>query len=96
MIPYPFSNTSYFSILFQEKFFQIPASEILTNNFLQQKMQMTMNKLCPPGRKLGQLAIVLKGEMGGERVFESAIAYTKSLNSTYTWAKLRMEKCRSL
>ncbi|XP_053799685.1 protection of telomeres protein 1 isoform X3 [Vidua chalybeata] len=35
-----------------EKFFQIPASEILTNNFLQQKMQMTMNTLCPPGRKL--------------------------------------------
>ncbi|XP_068045936.1 protection of telomeres protein 1 isoform X1 [Anomalospiza imberbis] len=38
-----------------EKFFQIPASEILTNNFLQQKMQMTMNTLCPPGRKLGEL-----------------------------------------
>ncbi|XP_041327493.1 protection of telomeres protein 1 isoform X1 [Pyrgilauda ruficollis] len=38
-----------------EKFFQIPASEILTNNFLQQKMQMTMNALCPPGRKLGDL-----------------------------------------
>ncbi|NXR34318.1 POTE1 protein, partial [Zosterops hypoxanthus] len=38
-----------------EKFFQIPASEILTNNFLQQKMQMTMNTLCPPGRKLGDL-----------------------------------------
>ncbi|XP_075002809.1 protection of telomeres protein 1 isoform X4 [Calonectris borealis] len=44
-----------------EKFFQIPASEILTNDFLQQKMQMTMNTLCPPGRKLGQLAIILKG-----------------------------------
>ncbi|XP_068787903.1 protection of telomeres protein 1 isoform X3 [Struthio camelus] len=38
-----------------EKFFQIPASEILTNNFLQQKMQMTMNTLCPPGRKLALL-----------------------------------------
>ncbi|NWX58285.1 POTE1 protein, partial [Promerops cafer] len=38
-----------------EKFFQIPASEILTNNFLQQKMQMTMNTLCPPGRKLVDL-----------------------------------------
>ncbi|KAM7056397.1 protection of telomeres protein 1 isoform 1-T4 [Acridotheres tristis] len=38
-----------------EKFFQIPASEILTSNFLQQKMQMTMNTLCPPGRKLGDL-----------------------------------------
>lgn len=38
-----------------EKFFQIPASEILTNNFLQEKMQMTMNILCPPGRKLGEL-----------------------------------------
>ncbi|KAM4901822.1 protection of telomeres protein 1 isoform 2-T6 [Sylvia borin] len=37
------------------KFFQIPASEILTSNFLQQKMQMTMNMLCPPGRKLGDL-----------------------------------------
>ncbi|XP_056337759.1 protection of telomeres protein 1 isoform X2 [Oenanthe melanoleuca] len=38
-----------------EKFFQIPASEILTNNYLQQKMHMTMNTLCPPGRKLGDL-----------------------------------------
>ncbi|XP_017673672.1 PREDICTED: protection of telomeres protein 1 isoform X2 [Lepidothrix coronata] len=38
-----------------EKFFQIPASEILTNSFLQEKMQMTMNMLCPPGRKLGDL-----------------------------------------
>ncbi|XP_075284228.1 protection of telomeres protein 1 isoform X1 [Opisthocomus hoazin] len=38
-----------------EKFFQIPASEILTNNFLQQKMQMTMNTLCPPERKLDDL-----------------------------------------
>ncbi|NWZ21510.1 POTE1 protein, partial [Asarcornis scutulata] len=38
-----------------EKFFQIPASEILSNNFLQQKMQMTMNTLCPPGRKLDDL-----------------------------------------
>ncbi|KAM6146508.1 protection of telomeres protein 1 isoform 2-T2 [Phoenicopterus ruber ruber] len=38
-----------------EKFFQIPASEILTNSFLQQKMQMTMNTLCPPGRKLDDL-----------------------------------------
>ncbi|XP_068258330.1 protection of telomeres protein 1 isoform X3 [Nyctibius grandis] len=38
-----------------EKFFQIPASKILTNNFLQQKMQMTMNTLCPPGRKLDDL-----------------------------------------
>uniref|UniRef100_A0A674GDP7 Protection of telomeres protein 1 n=1 Tax=Taeniopygia guttata TaxID=59729 RepID=A0A674GDP7_TAEGU len=43
-----------------EKFFQIPASEILTNNFLQEKMQMTMNTLCPPGRKLGQFAVILK------------------------------------
>ncbi|XP_074881074.1 protection of telomeres protein 1 [Buteo buteo] len=38
-----------------ENFFQIPASEILTNNSLQQKMQMTMNMLCPPGRKLDDL-----------------------------------------
>ncbi|NXU51075.1 POTE1 protein, partial [Turnix velox] len=38
-----------------ENFFQIPASEILTNNFLQEKMQMTMNALCPPGRKLDDL-----------------------------------------
>ncbi|XP_063252856.1 protection of telomeres protein 1 [Prinia subflava] len=38
-----------------EKFFQIPASEILTSNFLQEKMQMTMNTLCPPGRKFGDL-----------------------------------------
>ncbi|NWR14846.1 POTE1 protein, partial [Emberiza fucata] len=55
MVFYSSFNTSYSSVLFQEKFFQIPASEILTSNFLQQKMQMTMNALCPPGRKLGDL-----------------------------------------
>ncbi|NXM32719.1 POTE1 protein, partial [Oxyruncus cristatus] len=38
-----------------ENFFQIPASKILTSSFLQEKMQMTMNMLCPPGRKLGDL-----------------------------------------
>lgn len=69
MISYPSSNTSYFSVLFQEKFFHIPASEILTSNFLQQKMQMTMNTLCPPGRKLGQLAIILKGGREGKGSF---------------------------
>ncbi|KAM6304345.1 protection of telomeres protein 1 isoform 1-T3 [Podargus strigoides] len=42
-------------LLDYERFFQIPAAEILTNNFLQQKMQMTMNTLCPPGRKLDDL-----------------------------------------
>lgn len=62
MISYPSSNTSYFSVLFQEKFFKIPASEILSTDFLQQKMQMIMNTLCPPGGKLGQLADILKGE----------------------------------
>jgi len=63
------ANTSYFSVLFQEKFFQIPASEILTNNFLQQKMQMTMNTLCPPERKLGQLVTILKGGWEGKGSF---------------------------
>ncbi|XP_009870291.1 PREDICTED: protection of telomeres protein 1, partial [Apaloderma vittatum] len=38
-----------------EKFFQIPASEILTNDFLQQKMQIAMDMLCPSGRKLDDL-----------------------------------------
>lgn len=69
MISYASFNTSYFSVLFQEKFFQIPASEILTNSFLQQKMQMTMNTLCPPGRKLGQLAVILKGGWEGKGSF---------------------------
>lgn len=82
MISCPSSNASYFSVLFQENFFQIPASEILTNNSLQQKMQMTMNTLCPPGRKLGQIAIILKkkggGAGGGGSVFQSAIAHAKS------------------
>lgn len=67
MISCPSSNASYFSVLFQENFFQIPASEILTNNSLQQKMQMTMNTLCPPGRKLGQIAIIFKKKGGGGR-----------------------------
>lgn len=69
MISYPSFNASDISVLFQEKFFQIPASEIFTNNFLQQKMQMTMNTLCPPGRKLGQLAIILKGGWDGKGSF---------------------------
>ncbi|KAM6286306.1 protection of telomeres protein 1 isoform 2-T3 [Spheniscus humboldti] len=46
-----------------EKFFHIPASEILTSNFLQQKMQMTMNTLCPPGRKLGINVICIHMEV---------------------------------
>lgn len=69
MISYPSSKTSYFCVLFQEKFFQIPASEILTNNFLQQKMQMTMNMLCPPGRKLGQYDIILTGKWKRKEFF---------------------------
>ncbi|XP_051651611.1 protection of telomeres protein 1 isoform X2 [Manacus candei] len=55
-----------------EKFFQIPASEILTSSFLQEKMQMTMNMLCPPGRRLGQFAIIFKGRWGGKRRDPSA------------------------
>lgn len=78
MISYASFNTSYFSVLFQEKFFQIPASEILTNNFLQQKMQMTMNTLCPPGRKLGQLAVILKGGWEGKGSF-SLLFHMQSL-----------------
>ncbi|XP_054979629.1 protection of telomeres protein 1 isoform X2 [Sorex araneus] len=35
-----------------EKFFQIPASEILTSDDLQQSMDMIMDMFCPPGRKL--------------------------------------------
>lgn len=66
MSSYPSSNTSLSSVLFQEKFFQIPASEILTNSFLQQKMEMTMNTLSPPGRKLGQLTVVLEGDENGK------------------------------
>ncbi|NWT02551.1 POTE1 protein, partial [Mionectes macconnelli] len=38
-----------------EKFFRIPASEILTSSFLQERMETTMNMLCPPGRKLDDL-----------------------------------------
>ncbi|XP_049627018.1 protection of telomeres protein 1 [Suncus etruscus] len=35
-----------------EKFFQIPASEILTSDDLQQSMDMIMDMFCPPGRKI--------------------------------------------
>lgn len=66
MITYASCSSSYFSFLFQEKFFQIPASEILTSNYLQEKMQMTMNTLCPPGRKLGQFVIVFEGGWKGK------------------------------
>ncbi|XP_067420417.1 protection of telomeres protein 1 [Emydura macquarii macquarii] len=38
-----------------EKFFQIPASEILTSNLLQEKMEMIMSIFCPPGKKLDDL-----------------------------------------
>lgn len=56
-------------------------------------MQMTMNTLCPPGRKLGQLAVILKGGwVGREGIFQSAIAYAKFWNSTYAQAKLNTEK----
>ncbi|XP_059964503.1 protection of telomeres protein 1 [Mesoplodon densirostris] len=35
-----------------EKFFQIPASEVLTNDGLQQSMDMIMDMFCPPGVKI--------------------------------------------
>uniref|UniRef100_A0A8C3S4F8 Protection of telomeres protein 1 n=1 Tax=Chelydra serpentina TaxID=8475 RepID=A0A8C3S4F8_CHESE len=38
-----------------EKFFQIPASEVLTSSLLQEKMEMIMKILCPPGTKLDDL-----------------------------------------
>ncbi|XP_026504703.1 protection of telomeres protein 1 [Terrapene carolina triunguis] len=38
-----------------EKFFQIPASEVLTSSLLQEKMEMIMNILCPSGTKLDDL-----------------------------------------
>uniref|UniRef100_A0A452H8Z2 Protection of telomeres protein 1 n=1 Tax=Gopherus agassizii TaxID=38772 RepID=A0A452H8Z2_9SAUR len=38
-----------------EKFFQIPASEVLTSSLLQEKMEVIMNILCPPGTKLDDL-----------------------------------------
>lgn len=78
MIFYSSFNTSYSSVLFQEKFFQIPASEILASNFLQQKMQMTMNALCPPGRKLGQFTVILKGGWEGKQSF-NLLLHMKSL-----------------
>lgn len=95
MISYTSFNASYSSFLFQEKFFQIPASEILTNNFLQQKMQMTMNTLCPPGRKLGQLAVILKAGWEGKGSF-NFLLHMQSLRSQYAQAKVSTEKCWSL
>lgn len=35
-----------------DKFFHISASEILTNDYLQESMDMIMNMLCPPGKKI--------------------------------------------
>lgn len=86
MISYPSSNTSYFSVLFQEKFFKIPASEILTSDFLQQKMQMIMNALCPPGGKLGQLADILQGEWEGKGSF-SLLMHMQSLRIHITYGQ---------
>uniref|UniRef100_A0A4X2K3Q3 Protection of telomeres protein 1 n=1 Tax=Vombatus ursinus TaxID=29139 RepID=A0A4X2K3Q3_VOMUR len=37
-----------------EKFFQIPASEILNSDDLQKNMEMIMYMLCPPGKKIGE------------------------------------------
>ncbi|KAM6202267.1 protection of telomeres protein 1 [Rhynchocyon petersi] len=39
-------------LLDSEKFFQIPASEILTSDDLQKDMDMIMDMLCPPGIKI--------------------------------------------
>ncbi|XP_066218685.1 protection of telomeres protein 1 isoform X2 [Saccopteryx leptura] len=35
-----------------DKFFHIPPSEILTNDYLQESMEMIMNMFCPPGKKI--------------------------------------------
>ncbi|KAJ7329658.1 hypothetical protein JRQ81_015832 [Phrynocephalus forsythii] len=37
------------------KFFQIPASEVLINNIFQDNMERIMNKLCPAGKDLDEL-----------------------------------------
>ena len=37
-----------------EKFFQIPASEVLNNDNLQHSMEMIMDMFCPPGAKIGR------------------------------------------
>ncbi|XP_022437749.1 protection of telomeres protein 1 isoform X1 [Delphinapterus leucas] len=39
-------------LLDSEKFFQIPASEVLINDGLQQSMDMIMDMFCPPGVKI--------------------------------------------
>ena len=35
-----------------EKFFQIPASEVLTDDDLQRNLEQIMNVICPPGIKI--------------------------------------------
>lgn len=35
-----------------EKFFHVPASEVLTSDDLQQTIDLIMDMFCPPGRKL--------------------------------------------
>ncbi|EDL23684.1 RIKEN cDNA 2810458H16, isoform CRA_b [Mus musculus] len=37
-----------------EKFFQIPASEVLTDDDLQRNLEQIMNVICPPGIKIGR------------------------------------------
>ncbi|XP_052048571.1 protection of telomeres protein 1-like isoform X2 [Apodemus sylvaticus] len=37
-----------------EKFFQIPASEVLTDDDLQRNLERIMNVICPPGIKIGR------------------------------------------
>ncbi|XP_020652901.3 protection of telomeres protein 1 isoform X1 [Pogona vitticeps] len=38
-----------------DKFFQIPASEVLINNIFQENMERMMSKLCPTGKDLDEL-----------------------------------------
>ncbi|XP_042323786.1 protection of telomeres protein 1 isoform X2 [Sceloporus undulatus] len=38
-----------------EKFFQMPASEVLINNIFQENMEKIMEKLCPAGKNLDEL-----------------------------------------
>lgn len=37
-----------------DKFFQIPASEVLTDDDLQRNLERIMNVICPPGIKIGR------------------------------------------
>ncbi|KAH0616552.1 hypothetical protein JD844_027746, partial [Phrynosoma platyrhinos] len=80
-----YATLEIFTLNINQKFFQIPASEVLINNIFQENMERIMEKLCPAGKNLDELpwlecfikSYYIRNETGEQlcyRIFDTMIA----------------------